>query len=45
LFLPEGIVGTIANKLRVFKAAPIAPFDTSEPPDADEEAQRAAISE
>ena len=27
LFLPEGIVGTIAQKLRTFKAAPVAPFD------------------
>jgi branched-chain amino acid transport system permease protein len=45
LFLPEGIVGTIANKLRVFKAAPIAPFATPEPPDPEEAARRAVISE
>jgi branched-chain amino acid transport system permease protein len=45
LFLPEGIVGTIANKLRVFKAAPSAPFATPGPHEAHEEAQRAVISE
>jgi len=45
LFLPEGIVGTIANRLRVFKAAPSAPFATPEPPDSREEARRAVISE
>ena len=45
LFLPEGIVGTIANKLRVFKTAPMAPFATPEPPDPKEEARRAVISE
>jgi branched-chain amino acid transport system permease protein len=45
LFLPEGIVGTIANKLRVFKAAPSPPFATPGAHEAQEEAQRAVISE
>ncbi len=45
LFLPEGIVGTIANKLRVFKAAPSPPFATPGPRETQEEAQRAVISE
>src|SRR5208337_4447705 len=45
LFLPEGIVGTIANKLRVFKAAPSPPFATPGAHEAREEAQRAVISE
>jgi branched-chain amino acid transport system permease protein len=45
LFLPEGIVGTITNKLRLFKKAPAAPFAAPQPVSAEEEAQRAAVSE
>lgn len=45
LFLPEGIVGTITNKLRIFKKAPAAPFAAALPVPAEEETQRAAVSE
>jgi hypothetical protein len=45
LFLPEGIVGTVTNKLRIFKKAPSAPFATVTPVSAEEEAQRASITE
>ncbi|HET7439826.1 MAG TPA: branched-chain amino acid ABC transporter permease, partial [Terriglobales bacterium] len=45
LFLPEGIVGTITNKLRMFKKAPAAPFAAPLPAPAEEEAQRTAVSE
>ena len=45
LFLPEGIMGTITNKLRLFKKAPAAPFAAPAPVSAEEEAQRAALSE
>lgn len=45
LFLPEGIVGTISNKLRIFKKAPAVPFAAALPPPAEEEAQRTAVSE
>ena len=45
LFLPEGIIGTITNKLRLFKKAPAAPFAVPPPVSAEEEAQRAALSE
>jgi branched-chain amino acid transport system permease protein len=45
LFLPEGIVGTVTNKFRVFKKAPSAPFAAAAPVSAEEEAQRAPMSE
>jgi branched-chain amino acid transport system permease protein len=45
LFLPEGIMGTITNKLRLFKKAPAAPFAAPPPVSAGKEAQRAALSE
>jgi branched-chain amino acid transport system permease protein len=45
LFLPEGIMGTISNKLRLFKKAPAAPSAAPPPVSAEEEAQRAALSE
>jgi branched-chain amino acid transport system permease protein len=45
LFLPEGIVGTVTNKLRLFKKAPAAPFAAPPPVAAEEETQRAAVSE
>jgi branched-chain amino acid transport system permease protein len=45
LFMPEGIVGTLTSKLGLFKKAPPAPFAAPLPVTAEEEAQRAAISE
>ncbi len=43
LFLPEGIVGAVTNKLRYFKKAPAAPFATVHPPTPEQEGQRAAV--
>jgi branched-chain amino acid transport system permease protein len=43
LFLPEGIVGTVTNKLRIFKKAPTVPFTTPAPLTAEEETQRSAL--
>jgi branched-chain amino acid transport system permease protein len=45
IFLPEGIAGTIANKLRVFKKAPAAPFAAPVPVRPGEEAERTAFRE
>ena len=43
LFLPEGIVGTVTNKLRIFKKAPTVPFATPAPLTPEEETQRSAL--
>ena len=43
LFLPEGIVGTVTNKVRIFKKAPAAPFATPAPLTPEEETQRSAV--
>jgi branched-chain amino acid transport system permease protein len=45
LFLPEGIIGSMANKLRLFKKAPAAAFAVPPPVSAEDEGQRAALSE
>lgn len=45
LFLPEGIVGTIGNKLRLFKKAPMAPFAAPVPVTPAEETERSAFRE
>jgi branched-chain amino acid transport system permease protein len=45
LFLPEGIVGTVTNKLRIFKKAPASPFATPGPLTPEEETQRSAVRE
>ena len=45
LFMPEGIVGSITRRLELFRKAPTAPFAAPEPVTAEEEGQRAAISE
>jgi len=45
LFLPEGIVGTVTNKVRIFKKAPAAPFATPAPLTPEEETQRSAVRE
>jgi branched-chain amino acid transport system permease protein len=45
LFMPEGIVGTLISKIGLFKKAPPAPFATHVPVTAEEETQRAVISE
>jgi len=43
IFLPEGIAGTIVNKLRLFKKAPAAPFAAQVPVRPEEEAERTAF--
>jgi len=45
LFMPEGVVGTLTNKLGRFKKAPLAPFAAPVPAAAQEESGRAAINE
>jgi branched-chain amino acid transport system permease protein len=45
IFLPEGIAGTIVNKLRLFKKAPAAPFAAPVPVRPEEEAERTAFRE
>jgi len=45
LFLPEGIVGTLVQKLRIFKSPPPAPFAASPPAEIHAEPERAAIHE
>jgi branched-chain amino acid transport system permease protein len=43
LFLPEGIVGTLMRKLRIFKAAPPTPFAGTPPPGPAEESKRVPL--
>ena len=43
LFMPEGIVGTVARKLALFKKAPPAPFAAPVPSTSEEDAERVAI--
>lgn len=43
LFLPEGIVGTLANKLRFFKKAAAPPFGRPVPTTPEEEGERTAF--
>lgn len=45
LFMPEGIVGTLTSRLGLFKKTPPAPFAAPLPVTAEEEAQRATISD
>jgi len=45
LFMPEGVVGTVSNKLARFKKAPPAPFAATVPVAAEEESSRAALNE
>ncbi len=43
LFLPEGIVGTLMRRLRLFKAAPPTPFAGLPPPGPAEESKRVPL--
>jgi branched-chain amino acid transport system permease protein len=45
LFMPEGVVGTVTNRLARFKKAPPAPFAAPVPVAAQEESSRAALNE
>lgn len=45
LFMPEGIVGTFAKKLGLYKKAPSAPFPAPLPSTTEEESQRVAVDE
>jgi branched-chain amino acid transport system permease protein len=45
LFMPEGVVGTVSNRLARFKKAPPAPFAAPVPVAAQEESSRAALNE
>jgi branched-chain amino acid transport system permease protein len=45
LFMPEGIVGTVTQKLSLFKKAPTAPFAAPLPATAEEESERVALNE
>ncbi len=45
LFLPEGIVGTISQKLRTFRRSPTPPFSAKPPAPLESKSERAAIVE